>query len=118
MSGSPVVVTLCGSTRFRREYQLAFYEEEHAGHICLSVPCYKNDPCCKSPADHARLDAHHRRKIDMSTEILVISPDGYIGDSTGAEIEYAESTGKRVRYWRGPKSPPTAEFRDTGDRNE
>lgn len=100
MPDRPIVVTLCGSTRFRREYQRAFSEEEHAGRICLTVPCYKDDPCCKSAEDHARLDALHRHKIDISAEILVIAPGGYVGDSTRAEIAYASATGKRVRYWR------------------
>lgn len=61
----PTVVCLIGSTRFRREYEGTFRAEEHAGRICLTVPCYKDDPCCKSPADHARLDELHRRKIDL-----------------------------------------------------
>lgn len=68
----PRVVCLCGSTRFRAEYARAFYAEEHAGRIVLSVPCYKDDPCCKSAEDHARLDALHLRKIDLADEVLVI----------------------------------------------
>lgn len=95
----PRIVCLCGSTRFRSEYTRAFYQEEHAGRICLSVPCYKDDPCCKSPEDWARLDALHRHKIDLADEILVLNVGGYIGDSTRAEIEYAIAVGKPVRYW-------------------
>jgi hypothetical protein len=44
------------------------------------------------------LDDIHRRKIDMSDEIYVINKNGYIGDSTKGEIEYAINTGKRVNY--------------------
>ena len=44
------------------------------------------------------LDDMHKRKIDMADEILVINVDGYIGESTRSEIEYAQSTGKRVNY--------------------
>ena len=44
------------------------------------------------------LDDMHKRKIDMADEIFVINVDGYIGDSTRSEIEYAKQTGKMVRY--------------------
>jgi len=44
------------------------------------------------------LDDMHKRKIDMSDEIFVINVNGYIGESTKSEIEYAKSTGKKVNY--------------------
>jgi hypothetical protein len=94
----PTIVCLVGSTRFREAYYRAFYDEEHAGRIALTVPCYKDDPCCKAPEDHARLDALHRAKIDMADEVLVIAPGGYVGSSTRNEIAYATAKGKRVRY--------------------
>lgn len=40
----------------------------------------------------------HKRKIDMSDEIFVINVDGYIGDSTRSEIEYAKLCGKKIRF--------------------
>ena len=45
------------------------------------------------------LDDMHKRKIDMADEIFVINVGGYIGESTRSEIEYAEKTGKAVRYF-------------------
>ena len=44
------------------------------------------------------LDDMHKRKIDMADEIYAINVGRYIGFSTRSEIEYAESTGKPVRY--------------------
>ena len=44
------------------------------------------------------LDDMHLRKIDLAEEIFVINVGGYIGSSTKTEIEYAEKTGKPVRY--------------------
>ncbi|MGD7052358.1 hypothetical protein [Sutcliffiella horikoshii] len=35
----------------------------------------------------------------MSNEIFVIDVDGYIGNSTNKEIEYAKKTGKIIRYY-------------------
>lgn len=98
MIDRPTVVCLCGSTRFRAEYAKAFYDEEHAGRIVLSVPCYKDDPCCKTAEDHARLDRLHLAKIDLADEILVINPGDYVGDSTRNEISYGQANGKRIRF--------------------
>ena len=44
------------------------------------------------------LDDMHKRKIDMADEIFVINVNGYIGDSTKSEIEYAKKHGKKVNY--------------------
>ena len=44
------------------------------------------------------LDKMHKQKIDMSDEILVINVNGYIGESTKLEIEYALRKGKNVTY--------------------
>lgn len=98
MSKKPKIVCLCGSTRFRTQYELAFLYEEHAGNICLTVPCFKDDPCCKTKEEQDKLDALHKHKIILADEILVINVNGYIGESTKSEIEYAKNLGKNVRY--------------------
>ena len=36
--------------------------------------------------------------LDMADEIFVINVDGYIGESTRSEIDYAIEHGKKVRY--------------------
>ena len=46
----------------------------------------------------ADLDELHKQKIDLSDSILVLNVDGYIGDSTRSEIEYAEANGVEVAY--------------------
>ena len=40
----------------------------------------------------------HKAKIDLADEIFVINKNGYIGESTKSEIEYALKQGKSVRY--------------------
>ena len=100
--GQPKVVCLCGSTRFRREFEEAFRREEHAGNICLTVPCFKDDPCCKTVVEQAILDRLHFAKIDLADEVLVLNVDGYIGASTRIEIDYCREIGKPVRYLEEP----------------
>ncbi|RSU09814.1 hypothetical protein CBF27_12035 [Vagococcus acidifermentans] len=44
------------------------------------------------------LDKIHKKKIDISDAIYVVNIDGYIGNSTRSEIEYALKAGKEVIY--------------------
>jgi hypothetical protein len=48
------------------------------------------------------LDDLHKRKIDLADEVLILNVDGYIGDSTRSELEYAQATGKIVRFLEDP----------------
>lgn len=107
----PVVVTLCGSTRFMDEFHAAGWRETMAGRIVLSVGVAKHVETddgghvgeALGPEVCAALDELHKRKIDLSDEILVLNVGGYVGSSTRSEIEYAVAHGKRVR-WLEPES--------------
>jgi hypothetical protein len=102
----PVIVCLCGSTRFGAAFREANLRETLAGRIVLSIGCDM-----RSDADlfgalsavgmeriKADLDTLHLRKIDLADEILVLNVGGYVGESTGREIAYARQHGKRVRW--------------------
>ena len=39
-----------------------------------------------------------KKRIELSDAILVINKDGYIGNSTKLEIEYAKKLNKEVMY--------------------
>jgi len=47
------------------------------------------------------LDELHLRKIDLSDEVFIVNVDGYIGESTFNEIEYAIKQGKPIKYLEG-----------------
>lgn len=103
----PVIVCLCGSTRFGQAFAEANLRETLSRHIVLSIGCnLRSDAelfADKTPGElveiKARLDELHLRKIDLADEILVLNVNGYIGDSTRREIEYAKETGKHIRWW-------------------
>lgn len=44
------------------------------------------------------LDDMHKHKIDMVDGIFVINVNGYIGESTRSEIEYAKKNRKTISY--------------------
>lgn len=94
----PTVVCLCGSTRFFDAFRDANRAETMAGKVVLAPGVFGH---CGDPLtddDKARLDALHFRKIDLADEVLVLNVGGYVGSSTKNEIEYANRTGKPVRY--------------------
>ena len=107
MVGKYRIITLCGSTRFKDEFMEAQKRLTLAGNIVISVGLFGHagDAEVWENMDEGTLtktkemlDDMHKRKIDMADEIFVINVGGYIGTSTRSEIEYAETTGKTIRY--------------------
>ena len=101
------VVTLCGSTRFKKEFMEVQKRLTLEGNIVISVDLFghSGDSEVWENMDEGTLtktkemlDDMHKRKIDMADEIFVINVGGYIGDSTKSEIEYAKAHGKKVNY--------------------
>ncbi len=100
MVGKYRVVTLCGSTRFKDAFTEAQKRLTLEGNIVISVGLFGHagDEEVWTEGVKEMLDDMHKRKIDMADEIFVINVGGYIGSSTRSEIEYAEASGKPVRY--------------------
>ncbi len=96
----PVIVCLCGSTRFMHAFQEANLQETLAGRIVLSVGCNtKNDSNLGlSEEVKTNLDRLHLYKIDLADEVLILNFGGYVGASTAREIVYAWSHRKRLRW--------------------
>lgn len=99
MVGDYPVITLCGSTRFKKEFLQAQSALTLDGNIVLSVGLFGHaDGIDFTPETKEMLDDIHKRKIDMSDAIYVINKDNYIGNSTRSEIEYAQAHGKQIYY--------------------
>lgn len=112
MVGKYKVITLCGSTRFKDDFLREQKRLTLEGNIVISVGLFGHsgdnevwenmdeDTLTKTKE---MLDDMHKRKIDMSDEIFVINKNGYIGESTKSEIEYALKTNKKVCYMEQAK---------------
>ena len=107
MSGQYRVITLCGSTRFKKEFMEVQKRLTLEGNIVISVglighsgnhEVWKNMDEGTLTATKEMLYDIYKRKIDMADEIFVINVGGYIGESTRSEIKYAIVHGKTVRY--------------------
>ena len=94
------IVTICGSLKFQNEMMRIAEEMELKGNCILPViyPTRMNkDTYTKE--EHFMFDKMHKEKIKLSDAILVVNVDGYIGDSTKSEIEYAKSLNKEILYY-------------------
>lgn len=96
------IVCYCGSLRVAMDaFKKAEYEAVLRGEIALL-------PCCMfvdiqreygAESDYKiKADELHKRKIDLSDEVMVLNVGGYIGESTRSEIEYAKEIGKPIKY--------------------
>ncbi len=99
----PIVVCLCGSTRFVDTYNDWRKILTLEGKIVLSIELVTTQSKSEDP-QHVKhklkqmLDELHLRKIDLADEVMVLNVGGYIGNSTRVEIDYAVKVGKLVKY--------------------
>jgi len=97
------IITLCGSTKFKADFEKVMAEETLNGNIVISVGLFGHIiGLDMNSATKRMLDKLHFEKINMSDEIFVINPGGYIGLSTCDEIHYAKAMGKNIRYLVDP----------------
>jgi hypothetical protein len=109
------VATICGSMRFY-EHMLVVAERLTLEGWMVLMPFVRKNPSMdrgnlelqsniqasltrEGASLEGFLDDMHKRKIDLSRVIHVVSDEsGYIGESTRSEIEYAAQHDKRVVY--------------------
>lgn len=94
------IIAICGSLRFMKDLMRVAEAMELKGNCVLQV-IY---PVSKTKDEYTEqenelLDRMHKEKIKLADAILVVDIDGYIGNSTRSEIEFAESLGKEVIYY-------------------
>ena len=98
----PKKICYCGSIRKAiEEFKRVEYESVMNGDIALL-------PCCmyvdiervfgKNSDYKIKADDLHKKKIDICDEVFVLNVDGYIGESTRSEINYAQQIGKPIKY--------------------
>lgn len=92
------IVTLCGSTKFREDFERVQKELTLKGYIVISVGVFGHSGDLISDAQKEYLDDIHKAKIQMSDIIYVVNKNGYIGSSTRSEIDYAKQLKKEIIY--------------------
>ena len=106
----PEIICMCGSTRFADLMAAISWEFEKRSKIVLRVnyvPAWYVEGAGWTKTSHGaeqdglkeQLDALHCRKIDLCDRVYVCNPNGYIGESTRNEINYAIKVGKPIMYY-------------------
>jgi hypothetical protein len=91
-------ITLCGSTRFKEQFQTAEANLSLNGFTVYSCALWGHSGNPLTEEDKLVLDAVHMVKIANSDAIFVINPGGYVGESTRREIFFARGMGKKVYF--------------------
>lgn len=90
------IVTLCGSMRFQKEMRkIAQKLEIEEGYLVIQCVYFDSDDTI-SEESRKKLGKIHYKKIEISDAIYVVNINGYIGDATKKEIEYAKSLQKEI----------------------
>lgn len=102
-----MIITLCGSSRFKDLFEQINQELTLQGHIVLAPGVFHH--LLSTPLTQEQkveLDNLHRMKINMSDAIYVINPGQYIGESTYGEIDWANKQNKRVYFYESINKQP------------
>ena len=105
-----MIITICGSTRFKNEIEAVAHDLTLQGHIVLA-PCvfHHTDSEELTTEEKIRLDNLHKEKINMSDAIFVVNVNNYIGESTYGEIDWANRMKKQVFFIVDPPRPEPPE---------
>jgi hypothetical protein len=102
-------LTLCGSTRFKADFDSWNHQLALSGHTVYSLSLFAREASDEGKEGNPTitedekiiLDLVHLDKILNSDAIVVIDVDGYVGFSTKREIRWARMQNKLV-YWITP----------------
>ena len=93
------IITICGSLKFMNEMMTESLRLSMEGN-CVLTPIYPVNYNTNITLDQKELlKEEHFKKIELSDQIFVLNKDGYIGDSTKLEIDYAKSLNKEIIYY-------------------
>jgi len=115
----PKIICFCGSSRFTADMAVLMWECEKMGNICIGLhlmPSGYGEAKGYGKEYHhlgelegveKQMDELHLRKIDLADMVYIININGYIGESTRNEINYAEKLGKPIEYLVKPTENQT-----------
>ena len=90
------IVTICGSMKFK-EKMMEIAKELEVKKKYVVIQCIYSNDSFSEEEQHILAELHYN-KIEISDAIYVINVNGYIGNQTSKEIEYAKKLGKEVLY--------------------
>lgn len=92
------VITMCGSFKFIPEIMAETERLSLEGNCVLSIIYETKNREAYSEDDCNLFGKLHFQRIQMCDAIFVVNVNGYIGEATKREIEYAKKLGKEILY--------------------
>lgn len=93
------VITVCGSLKFQNEIMEVAEKFNKTG-VCVLTPVYPYNKELKlSDIDIDNMKKAHLKRIELADSIFVVNVNGYVGESTKKEIEFAKEKGKEIIYY-------------------
>ena len=94
------IITVCGSHRYWHDIKRIAEKLALEGNCVLTpIELTRSDKDAYTAEELALLGQMHKEKVRLSDAIFVVNVDGYIGDSTKAEIGLAQSLHKEIIYY-------------------
>lgn len=94
-----MIITICGSSRFKKEILQVAHDLTIQGNIVLAPFVFHHAEEEELPREVLiQLDNLHKEKIEMSDAIFVVNINKYIGESTFGEIDWAQRKKKQVYF--------------------
>ncbi len=90
------IVTICGSFKFKEEMLRLSTELEIKNNYIVLQPVYGIEGATYTKEEIEIMGKLHFKRIELSDAIYVVNVNGYIGESTKKEIEYAKSLNKEI----------------------
>ena len=95
----PTIVCLCGSTRFKTDFERVAREQTLKGRIVLTLAFFSQEDGTPLTEEQIEMLHHlHKHKIKLADEVYIINTNGYIGDSTEHDIDFAGKNNKFIEY--------------------
>ncbi len=91
-------ICLCGSTKFKQDF---FYWAKYftlKGCIVTMPMVFMHAGDTITDEEKKNLDNLHKAKIKDANAIFVVNKNGYIGESTKSEIEFAKQLNTKIIY--------------------
>lgn len=93
------IITICGSLKFEDDIKYWAEKLTLQGNCVLSIIYPVNtDLGVYTPEQRKIFSEAHYKRIDLSDAIFIINKNGYIGNNTQKEIEYAKAHGKEIIF--------------------
>ena len=101
-----MIITVCGSTRFKKEILQVAHDLTLQGNIVLAPFVFHHMEENPLPAEILiQLDNLHKEEIEMSDAIFVVNVNKYIGEGTYGDIDWAQRKKKQIYFLEQVEQP-------------